>query len=562
MPKKATQEEVIAAFHQTHDNRYDYSMMEYVSSSVKIKVLCIQHGMFEVTPRHHKKGVGCRQCYFDSQKTSKEEFLRRSKECFGELYDYSYFSEIPSHRQKVKILCVEHKKMFFQDPRSHMRGHTGCSICQSVKLSGPTESRGLIRSEKERTLEVVKKFKSVHGDTYNYQKFLYINLSTKGEIICEMHGSFFQTTHNHLKGHNCPRCSVIKKKENTFKKLCREKRVNYHRALKRRQAGLSLDKIFCQDFIRRSREVNKIKVFGKIYPNLKEAVRSLKPPASSRTINRWMDEGMSPEEAFERIPNPGYTEGIIYVVTNVTTGKQYVGLTVQTLERRWKNHIEQAQSNRVKSEHSLHAAIRQYGALDFNIQCFDQGTSKDNLESKERYWIEKLGTLAPNGYNICKGGVSGGANKKSLTIDDIHFESVGQAAEYVAMSKKISLAAAKKRISTGRVDVKKPAQKGESLVKTKAYKAWSRIVHGALNPKSKDYITGVEIHEEWRDFSIFFHDIGNPQTKNMAFTRLDKTQGFFPNNCAWLTKSASSKLNASYMQEQGRLTGRKRKPIP
>lgn len=145
---------------------------------------------------------------------------------------------------------------------------------------------------------------------------------------------------------------------------------------------------------------------------------------------------MSPEEAFERIPNPGYTEGIIYVVTNVTTGKQYVGLTVQTLERRWKNHTEQAQSNRVKSEHSLHAAIRQYGALDFNIQCFDQGTSKDNLESKERYWIEKLGTLAPNGYNICKGGVSGGANKKSLTIDDIHFESVGQAAEYVAMSKK------------------------------------------------------------------------------------------------------------------------------
>ncbi len=354
----------------------------------------------------------------------------------------------------------------------------------------------------------------------------------------------------------------MKKKENTFKELCLEKGVDYHRALKRRQAGHSLEKIFDQDFIRRSREVNQIEVFGKSYSNLKEAVRSLNPPASSRTINRWMDEGMLPEEAFKRIPNPGYSEGIIYVVTNITTGKKYVGLTVQTLERRWKHHSEQAQSNRVKSEHSLHAAIRQYGPLNFNIQCLDRGTTKKNLEAKERHWIEKLGTLVPNGYNICKGGVSGGSNKKSLKIGDIHFESVGEAAEYISVSKNISLAAAKKRISTGRVEVRKPAQKGESLVKTKAYKAWSRIIHGALNPRSKDYIPGLAVHEEWRDFSAFLHDVGNPPTNNMAFTRLDKTKGFFPENCAWLTKSDSSKLNASHMQEQGRLTGRKRKSIP
>jgi group I intron endonuclease len=562
MPKKATQEEVIAAFHQTHGNRYDYSMMEYVSSSSKVRVICSQHGMFEVTPQHHKKGIGCRPCYFDRQKISKEEFLRRSKEAFGELYNYSYFSEMPSHGEKVKILCVEHKKLFLQDPRIHMRGHTGCPICQSVKLSGPTENRGVIRNKEEITEEVVKKFKSVHGDIYNYQKFSYVNSSTKGEIICEIHGSFFQITHNHLKGHNCPQCSIIKKKGNTFKKLCHEKGVDYYRALKRRQAGLSLDKIFDQDFIRRSREVNPIKVFGKSYPNLKEAVRSLKPPASRKTINRWMDEGMSPEEAFERIPNPGYSEGIIYVVTNITTGKKYVGLTVQTLERRWKYHTEQAQSNRVKSELSLHAAIRRYGALDFNIQYLDRGTTKKNLESKERHWIKKMGTLTPNGYNICKGGVSGGSNKKSLTVDDIHFESIGQATEYIAMSKKISLAAAQKRISTGRIDIKKPAKKGESLVKTKAYKAWSRIIHGALNPRSKDYISGVEVHEAWRDFSIFLHDVGNPPTNHVAFTRLDKTRGFFPDNCAWLTKSDSSKLNASYMKEQGMLTGRKKKSMP
>ena len=39
----------------------------------------------------------------------------------------------------------------------------------------------------------------------------------------------------------------------------------------------------------------------------------------------------------------------------------------------------------------------------------------------------------------------------------------------------------------------------------------------------------------------------------MAFTRLDKAKGFYPDNCAWLSKSEASKLNASYMKEKGTL---------
>ena len=50
-------------------------------------------------------------------------------------------------------------------------------------------------------------FKKNHGDTYDYSKFIYVNAHSKGEIICPIHGSFFQSYNNHKKGVGCPKCS-------------------------------------------------------------------------------------------------------------------------------------------------------------------------------------------------------------------------------------------------------------------------------------------------------------------------------------------------------------------
>ncbi len=450
MPRKKTKEEILFEFREIHGNYYDYSKVEYVNASTKVKVICPKHGLFDIAPGHHKNGVGCRKCYFKSQQITKVEFIRRSREYFDDCYDYSLFDELPSFGQKVSILCVKHGERFLQEPRNHMKGHTGCSVCQSLKLSGSREERGRIKTREQLTQEFIKRVQEIHGDIYNYSEFEYINSNTRGKIICSIHGEFYQTPSNHLRGTKCPKCSIQNQKENTFKKLCNDKGINYHRALKRRQAGLSEKKIFEEGFIRSTREINEIIVFGEKYPNLEEAIRLLQPPASNRTIKRWIEEGITPEEAFERIPNPGYAEGIIYLITNKITEQKYIGLTVQTLERRWQHHIEQATANHIKSEESLHAAIRKYGAKAFDIEVIDKGTTKKDLEVKERQWIKKLNTLVPHGYNISTGGVSGGSHKKPTTIDDIRFESVKKAAEYVAESRNISIAAAEKRIYTGR----------------------------------------------------------------------------------------------------------------
>jgi len=400
------------------------------------------------------------------------------------------------------------------------------------------------------TKDIISEFISIHGRRYDYSKFEYKGIRVPGKVICRKHGPFYVTPINHRRGTNCPICSE------TFKSKCKRLGVDYYRALKRRQAGLSEEKIFSVGYIHNVRVVNGIEVFGENYPNLKEAIRSLNPPANRKTISRWIEEGISPEEAFERIPNPGYADGIIYLITNMVTQMQYVGLTVQTLERRWKYHCEQANYAHIKSEESLHAAIREYGKGNFTIKELDKGTTKKDLESLERRWIKKLNTLIPNGYNISKGGVSGGSHKKPTKINGRRFESVGKAAEYLSELKGISISAAKKRIATGRINVRKPAKPGESIVKTKLYKAWRNIFDNALNPKSKGYIPNIEVVESWRVFENFLQDVGEPSDKKMVFTRLNKKKGYFPENCAWLTKSEASKLNAKYMKENGLLIGR------
>lgn len=400
---------------------------------------------------------------------------------------------------------------------------------------------------------MVSEFKSIHGNQYDYSAFEYNGIRTPGKVICPDHGPFNITPINHRRGMKCPICSE------TFKSKCKRLGVDYFRALKRRQAGHTEEKIFSEGFIRNERKINEITIFGEKYPNLKEAIRLLNPPASRKALARWIAKGMSPEEAFERIPNPGYADGIIYLITDNIVGKKYVGLTVQTLKRRWKYHIEQARANHIKTSGSLHAAIREYGENAFEIKKIDSGTTKKDLEIKERKWIKELNTLVPQGYNISTGGVSGGSNKKPTIIDGTSFESVGKAAEYVSKTRDVSFEAAKWRIRKDKVDVKKPAKPGESLVKTKTYKAWSRIKHTVMNPNSKDFIQGVSMCKEWLDFDTFYKDVGEPPQEGMAFTRLDKNKGFCPSNCAWLTKSESSKVNAAYMKENGTLTGRRKR---
>jgi hypothetical protein len=404
-------------------------------------------------------------------------------------------------------------------------------------------------SRRKALSEVMVEFRSVHGERYDYSNFHYVSNRTLGTVSCKVHGPFQVTPINHLRGSKCPSCCE------SFKAKCERLSVDYYRALKRRQARLADEAIFDPSYIRSERSVGRISVFGKTYQNLKAAVRAIQPPAPRETIGRWLRSGMSPEEAFTRIPNPGVASGFIYLVTNIHTQKRYVGLTVQSIERRWTYHIEQATAGSIRSDVSLHAAIRAFGVDAFVVKELDTGTSKRDLEHKERLWIKQLGTAVPGGYNLTPGGESGGSNKRPRTVDGILFPGTREAALYIAETRSISYQAAKGRLRKSRLDVRAPSPPGKAVTKTAAYRAWSNIIHGAINPKSQDYIGRIDIQETWRSFDAFLVDVGQPPSVGMCFTRLDKDRGYVQSNCRWLPKSEASRINAAHMKQNGRLVG-------
>lgn len=94
---------------------------------------------------------------------------------------------------------------------------------------------------------------------------------------------------------------------------------------------------------------------------------------------------------------------IIYKITNNITGKMYVGKTSTTLKKRWKHHCYQGKSNRCIY---LKNAIKKYNKENFSHEIIEE-CSKDIVDSREIYWIAKLNTLAPLGYNLRGGGDSG-----------------------------------------------------------------------------------------------------------------------------------------------------------
>jgi group I intron endonuclease len=91
--------------------------------------------------------------------------------------------------------------------------------------------------------------------------------------------------------------------------------------------------------------------------------------------------------------------GVIYVITNLANGKQYVGKTIQkNPKERWYRHCS---PHYYKS--SLKAAIDKYGKDNFKFEIVDRGETPEELSRKEGFWIDKLDTFK-RGYNRTVGG--------------------------------------------------------------------------------------------------------------------------------------------------------------
>lgn len=93
--------------------------------------------------------------------------------------------------------------------------------------------------------------------------------------------------------------------------------------------------------------------------------------------------------------------GFIYKITNKANGKAYVGKTLQTPEKRFKEHICDSKKTKCKNR-PLYRAFNKYGIDNFYLETIEE-CENSILSNREIYWIEYYNTYG-NGYNATKGG--------------------------------------------------------------------------------------------------------------------------------------------------------------
>lgn len=190
---------------EVHGNRYDYSQSIYVNSSTPLTIICREHGPFSQRPTNHvTAGQGCNACgqakARESHRLTQKEVIKRFVDKHGDRYDYSkvLFVDI---RTKVTIGCRDHGN-FAQLPSDHWYGR-GCVQCMGLEVG----------NRKRKKLEdFIGEASALHGEKYDYSKFVYKNALTKGVIICPLHGEFLQSPNTHLTrgGAGCPACGDMK----------------------------------------------------------------------------------------------------------------------------------------------------------------------------------------------------------------------------------------------------------------------------------------------------------------------------------------------------------------
>lgn len=92
--------------------------------------------------------------------------------------------------------------------------------------------------------------------------------------------------------------------------------------------------------------------------------------------------------------------GFIYLTTNKINGKRYIGKKNYDKKELWKNYLG--------SGIALKNAIKKYGKENFSKEIIEECKTRDLLNEREKYWIEKYNATNDDlFYNIALGGDGG-----------------------------------------------------------------------------------------------------------------------------------------------------------
>lgn len=122
-------------------------------------------------------------------------------------------------------------------------------------------------------------------------------------------------------------------------------------------------------------------------------------------------------------------QGKIYKITNLVTGKSYIGQTrSHRLNHgkyrpfghlgRFRDHLHEANSNKKNQCRYLNSSLLKHGVDNFKCELILTCEIQD-LDSYEIQYISQYNTKFPNGYNLTNGGQERGSLKgEKITLDE------------------------------------------------------------------------------------------------------------------------------------------------
>ena len=139
----------------------------------------------------------------------------------------------------------------------------------------------------------------------------------------------------------------------------------------------------------------------------------------------------------------GMYEGFIYKISNVYNDKLYIGQTICTIQKRWREHMSAAKNRDYSRGQIIYKAMNKYGIAGFHISLIEKVICKneedlfDVLDNLEISYISKYKTLTPDGYNVTPGGSNVSCKMgKSVVAYDANgcqcysFKTIGEASRF------------------------------------------------------------------------------------------------------------------------------------
>lgn len=190
-----------------HGDKFNYGLVNYKNSKSKIKIKCNTcDKILEQEANSHLRGNGCKFCKNKKQTYTKEKFIKRAINKYGDLYDYKDSVYI-SFKKPIRIYCKKCKEYFFKSPKYHLNGRD-CPVCAKNRFKKQFSS----------TTEIfIQKIEKRFPNKFILDKVEYVNHKTKIKIGCKYHGYFYITPNNLLSGKGCAKCGYERSRKASLK---------------------------------------------------------------------------------------------------------------------------------------------------------------------------------------------------------------------------------------------------------------------------------------------------------------------------------------------------------